>query len=86
MYLYDFLHQVGKQSFQTIDDLQSDRKHNNLAISVDNNSGIVKTMNKLERAHVFISSTEDFDIVQTLVVPIEVSLLYLFEYLLFKIY
>lgn len=40
---------------------------------VDENSGIVKTMNELGRAHVSIVSTEDFDIVQYLDVPIEVK-------------
>lgn len=32
-------------------------------------------MNELGHAHVFISSTEDFDIVQSLDVPIEVNIL-----------
>lgn len=78
VYLYVFFHQIARQSFQIIDGLKSDRKHNNLAISVDYNSGIVKTMNKFERTHVFISSTEEFEIVQALVVPIEVHIFYLF--------
>lgn len=43
-------------------------------MSVDENSGIVKTMNELGRAHVSIVSTEDFDIVQYLDVPIEVKI------------
>lgn len=53
-----------------------DKSHNELntlAISVDENSGNVKTTNKVGRAHVLITSTEDFDITQSLDVPIEVN-------------
>lgn len=42
-------------------------------MSVNKNSGVVTTMNEHGHAHVFITSTEDFDIVQTLDVPIEVN-------------
>jgi len=52
-----------------------DRSHNSLAISVDENSGNVKTTNEVGRVHVFITSTEDFDITQSIDVPIEVNIL-----------
>jgi len=63
--------------FILVDGSTFDRFHNNLAISIDKNSGIVKTTNELGRAHVFISSTEDFDILQSLDIPIEVNLFYI---------
>jgi len=50
-----------------------DRNHNALSIIVDENSGNIKTTNAIGRAHVFIISTEDFDITQSLDVPIEVN-------------
>lgn len=64
---------VAKQSFQIVGNSKIDRSHNSLAISVDENSGNVKTTNEVGRAHVFITSTEDFDITQSLDVPIEVK-------------
>lgn len=54
------------------------KSHNELnasSISVDENSGNVKTTTKVGRAHVLITSTEDFDIIQSLDVPIEVNIL-----------
>lgn len=64
---------VAKQSFRIVGNSKLDRSHNSLAISVDENSGNVKTTNEVGRAHVFITSTEDFDITQSLDVPIEVK-------------
>uniref|UniRef100_A0A2S2NUW2 Nuclear pore membrane glycoprotein n=2 Tax=Schizaphis graminum TaxID=13262 RepID=A0A2S2NUW2_SCHGA len=64
---------VAKQSFQIVSNSKLDKRHNTLAISVDENSGNVKTTNEVGRAHVFITSTEDFDITQSLDVPIEVK-------------
>lgn len=43
-------------------------------MSVDEHSGIIKTINKFGRAHVSIISREDFDIVQSLVIPVEVNI------------
>lgn len=48
-------------------------------MSVNKNSGVVTTMNELGRSHVFITSTEDFDVVQSLDVPIEVNAKFLFK-------
>lgn len=67
---------VAKQSFKIVGNSKSDKSHNELnalAISVDENSGNVKTTTKVGRAHVSITSTEDFDVTQSLDVPIEVK-------------
>lgn len=42
-------------------------------MSVDENSGIVRTTEELGSAHVSIISIEDFDIVQSLDVPVKVN-------------
>lgn len=41
---------------------------------VDEHTGIIKTTNELGCAHVSIISTENFDIVQSLIIPIEVNI------------
>lgn len=42
-------------------------------MSVGENSGIVRTTNELGHAHVSIISVEDFDIMQSLDVPVKVN-------------
>lgn len=42
-------------------------------MAVDEHSGIIKTMNEFGRVHVSIISREDFDITQSLVIPVEVN-------------
>lgn len=42
-------------------------------MSVDENSGIVRTTNELGHAHVSITSVEDYDIMQSLDIPVKVN-------------
>ncbi|VVC36046.1 Invasin/intimin cell-adhesion fragments,Bacterial Ig-like, group 2 [Cinara cedri] len=60
---------IAKQFFRLI----GHSKNSIHTMSVDENSGIVRTTDELGHAHVSISSIEDFDIVQSLDVPVEVK-------------
>ncbi|XP_050442398.1 nuclear pore membrane glycoprotein 210-like [Adelges cooleyi] len=64
---------VGSSKFEKNNLIEQDKSYNTPTISIDDTTGTIRTSNSLGRANIFITSTEDFNIVQSLDVPIEVK-------------